>query len=295
MGRVGGAAFNPLTAPGQLIFGGAGTPTGYTQLTSPLVTPAVGLTIGNAGNGSQPWPWDGLGDPGPDWQAFTGGSLAGAVVAVDLGADRAIGKLRFVQQANAAYRSTSWKLQWADVPGDQSNYLNSNGTWYDAYEWTGGSVADTGEIVLPVPFTHRYWRIQNLTPLTGSTWWPEDIYLWAVTTVGAGNQLALAAGDEGDHLRFMAGAPFWDGPEPAEADVAALAAAVAAAPAAYVGVDVAAAGPAQVALLSELNNLRTVVVNLTTDRDNERARLTDLIAKVNALIAKLEAHGTLAP
>lgn len=45
-------------------------------------------------------------------------------------------------------------------------------------------------------------------------------------------------------------------------------------PAAYVGVDVAAAGPAQVALLSELNDTRAVVVTL---------------------IARLEAAGILAP
>lgn len=288
MGRVGGVSANPMTGLGDVLYGGGGSITGQVN----VATPALGVTVTGQRAGTSPF---GTGfanaiDGSNATAALMGNGGADKRWVVDLQSAKRIGAYRVVQSANAAEREPAVQLDSGSVGGG----------WSDPFTRRDSSLVatflDSGIITLPAPITARWWRLTNIGGGANWDWGLAEIELFEVTTVGAGNQLRLAPPAERRIFAFEpdAGVPEWQARQAAEADVAALAAAVAGAPAAYVGVDVANAGPAQVALLSELNDLRAVVVALTTDRDNERTAVAALVTKLNAIIAKLEAAAVLA-
>lgn len=262
---------NPMSAGGDLIIGGGGTPTGYTLAAGSGVAGIVATAEGTIfGAPAQIHDGTKAGLNGNQCNIMVGGWHR-----YDLGAVKQIGRSRVWQyDASAAARCTAYRIQAAD---------DAAGPWTDVHTFVGADFI-THEQTFALPFSARWWRF---FPDAGGgsghliTEWELD----AVTTVGAGNQTRLAAPVALPQILRATGAgPGWH----RGAAIADLGAGTAVAPAAYVGVDVAAAGPAQVALLSELNDLRTVVAALRVDRDADRA-------KTNAVLTALETAGVLAP
>lgn len=188
MGRVSAVAVNPLTTAGDLIRGGAGTPTGYTDRAVP------GVTLSN----DPVWDLGALPNlvDGNDGTETGAGGFAGSWFRVDFGVARRIGKWRVRQSATANRRASSLSLQ--------SSYDDAAWTTRDPITAT---FVDSGERII-TPITARYWRVLCVT--AGPWEWSlAELQLFEVSTVGAGNQERMAVGAEGAVLTIVDGIPTW--------------------------------------------------------------------------------------
>lgn len=273
MGRVGGAAFNPMDAPGELTYGGAGTPTGYVDLLAGLSGAGSGGTVLSTSAGAGGWqagwtngtPADGSG--GPTW-------ASGAWLKADFGAGVRVARFRYTGDAwqnngpdtdlilESSDDNATWVTRWQmSVDGPAWSTVLDTGTG-----WAFGDYRDTGLIQLPQPITARYWRIRGLGGGGGNPWGIGIVQLDRVATVGAGNLTVLDPPPTAPRVLTYdgpAGAPKWAAPQAAEADLGATA-----------GIAV--------------NDASATLVATKAEHDATRA-------KVNALITKLEAAGILAP
>lgn len=256
MGRVGGSPFNPLTAGGQTIVGGYGTPLSYANRA--LLSLGAVLTASTGGaQGTRPpsKAIDGIdgGDALDSYQSIN--SLPVPVLDLNLGLPRRIGRIRLHQYTDPDYRTTAYDIYSADAAA---------GPWTLRHQWPGPSLVDN-TITFGAPITAQFWRVD---PVTGGTnsWIVVTLEAQEVTTVGAGNQLPLAPpASPLAHFLYdlSAGVPAWHAPELAEADLGAT--------------------------IGEANNAASATL-MATKAEHDATR-----AKVNALIAKLELAGTLAP
>lgn len=186
------------------------------------------------------------------------GYNAARVLGLNLNIPRRIGRYRFVQ-GNGDAHATSWVLESADAEAGPYTVRH-----------TQAAEATDVQAVLAAPVTARYWRVRATAMshgglLGGGSWLAAELELDEVTTVGAGQPARLAPPPERRILGYdpSAGVPQWAAPGAAEADLA------------------AAPGIA-------VNDASATLVVLKSEHD-----LT--IAKLNAIIAKLEALGILAP
>lgn len=244
MVRVSSTAVNPLTAPGAMIVGGGGSVTGFArELVNPadpgrtFYTNAAGVHGGTTAHAIAD------DNEGTGEQQGTGGG-AGFIYGLDFGEVARIGRYRVLQAGALGQRATAYEL----VSGD-----SKSGPW---------TVRDAQAIDRAVgDHTHdpasaasaRYWGLRITAGAENGSWFVLELQMWSVTTVGAGNQVELDPPASTRALIYDVGmaSPTWKAPGAANADTAA-----------GVGVDVAAAGPAQVALLSEHNALVTEVNEL---------------------------------
>ena len=270
-------AGNPMIALGELIYGGAGTPTGYQNRA--LVSLGASNTALGTINGT---PGVNLAIDGDDsTYADTLNSLAvGTWWRVNLGAPFRIGRWRLFQGIGTGFGyATSYRVQSS----------TDDVTWTDRATITATGIdGDSGYINLAAPITAQFWRIiVDAGSFAGAAWHVHTIAFDLVTTVGAGNVTRLPPPPGRRLFDFDPdnGVPEWAA---LQAAIATLGAPSAGAPGTYAGVDVAAAGPAQVALLSELNDLRAQVVNLENDNTANRNAL-------NTLLSELRVAGLLAP
>lgn len=251
MGRVSSVAISPMSALGQMIYGGAGSATGYRNVALTSAGEYAAIYWNNVANAfSVANCFDGN---DATWNGASG--FAGSTCKIDFGAGnpQRIGKYRIVQndvEGGGARRASHVRLE----------YSFDGATWYTADDSLTSVFTDSGQIVLAAPVSARFWRAYCVTA-GGWDWSLRTFDLWEVTTVGAGNQTALAGPTDALLLGYNPGlsVPAWLAREAAVA-----------APAATVGIDVAAAGPAQVALKTELDNV---------------------VGVVNAIRAALTAHG----
>lgn len=263
MGRVGGVGFNPLDGLGQLLYGGPGSITSAVNVallsiagTAARYRSAAGVAYG--WNQAEPngniYDANLLIDASLATQGIGNDPGAGSAWEVDLVAPKRIGYFRIYNSDTPSRKATGIKVQ-SSTDGT---------TWTDRD--TSSLVAvfdDSGLIALPAPITARYWRALIVATVSAASAL-RTLEFHAVETVGAGNAVVLAPAAERRIMGFNpdAGVPEWQARGAALADLAA-------AP----GIDVAAVAGTQVVTKAEHD-------------------LT--IAKVNTLVARLEAAGLLA-
>lgn len=203
MVRVSSVAVNPLTSLGDLAYGGAGSPVGYTPRMVPGVTLAgSGITsdLANLVDGND--------------SSETGfGDFAGQWYRADFLVPRRIGRYRVRQAASTSNR-------WASDMRLQSS--DDAATWVDRMALVGAAQEFSG--LLPAPISARYWRVLVVT--AGP--WEHALSAWEldeVTTVGAGNATRLAPPAERRVFGFdpSAGVPEWQARGGAIADLGATA------------------------------------------------------------------------
>lgn len=260
MGRVSSVAVNPLTSLGDTLYGGAGTPTGYQNRALASLGASNTALGGTALGGINPVPGTNFAIDGDDTtHADSSGSLAvGTWWRVNLGGVFRIGRWRLVQGVGTTFGiATSYRIQSS----------SDDVTWTDRATVAGtGADGDSGYVNLAAPVTAQYWRvICDAGNFAGAPWHISTLAFDLVTTVGAGNQTRLPAPAARRVWSFNpdVSVPEWGALQAAVANVGPT-----------VGVDVAAAGPAQVALKSELDATNTAL---------------------NALLADLRAAGIIAP
>ena len=232
MGRVSGVASLGLTAAGDLVYGGAGTPTGFADVLAGLSGAGAGSVVLSTSSGAGGWA-AGWTDGSPI--AGSGGGCtwgSGAWLKADLGAGVRIGRFRMTWDAwgnngpdtdlilESSDDNATWTTRWQwTVDGPVPALVLDTGTG-----WTFGDYRDTGVIELPQPITARYWRFRGLGGGGGNPWTCGVVQLDEVETVGAGNPERLAAPATSPRLLAYdgsAGAPAWKAPAAANADTAA--------------------------------------------------------------------------
>lgn len=286
MGRVGGSSFNPLTAPGQMVYGGAGTPTGYTDLLAGLSGAGGGSTVLSSSAGAGGW-HAGWTDGTPKAGSPSSFSVADGVwLRADFGAGKRIARFTLTQDQwannapdlDVALESSddnvTWVRRWQrTVDGPAPTVRNDGSGWANP----ATNYQDYGTIDLPTPITARYWRLFAVDcGGGGNPWTIGQFSLWEVVTVGSGNQEVLDPPVTSPRLLAYdgpAGAPAWKAPGAANADTAAT-------PAASVGIAV--------------NDASATLVPTRTEHEALRAAAGTLEAEVNQLKALLRAFGILA-
>lgn len=207
MGRVAGSGYNPLTALGDLIYGGAGTVTGYANRA--LASSGILLAYGGPpgayaaptadtakafdGNDATVYNIGGIGGNGQEWR-------------VDLGAARRIGRVRVKMGSDVGNYG---------YPTDFTIDSSSDGAVWTTRKTVSGYVGvfaggAHAPIDLPAPVSARYWRMVAVAGLWGGApWWLWTFEIEEVTTVGAGNLTRLPPGAEGATLKIVNGVPAW--------------------------------------------------------------------------------------
>lgn len=219
---------NPMTAAGDLIYGGAGTPSGFVDVLAGLSGSGGGGVSLSTSAGAGGWQagWTNgtptAGNGGPTWNN-------NAWLKADLGAATLIGRFRYTGDAwgnngpdqdlilESSDNNSDWTVRWQmTVDGPTWSTVLDTGSG-----WVFGDYRDTGLIVLPQPVRARYWRIRGTGSGSGNPWTIGLIQLDAVQVVAdtEGNPTALAAPVTSPRLLgYDAGAPMWRAPAAANAD-----------------------------------------------------------------------------
>lgn len=222
-----------LSSAGDMIIGGAGTPTGYTDVLAGLSGSGSGTVSLNTNMGAGGWQ-----------AAWTDGSRTtyangptvianSTFISADLTTTRSIGRFRFAQQSpaqfgnNAASNPTlqssndgvSWTTRWSLAnDGPALGYPQDvTSTAPD----TGRTLRDYGTIELPLPINARYWRMYIPTASgqgSGNGWDIAQFELYEVQVESgtAGSPTRLAPPTDQRMLKFdPAVGPQWVAMPPA--------------------------------------------------------------------------------
>lgn len=206
MGRVSATAVQPMTALGDLIYGGGGSPTGYAN--KALASLGASCVTHDGGGGNNVIDAN---------DATTGSSVGsggvGSWFRIDLGSAKRIGRHRLVQGDRAGFSYTALYRVESSVDG-----VN----WTTRQDNVVGIDGDGGYVELPVPITARYWRVYCLEAahFLGATWKVQTLAFDEVTTVGAGNPTRLPPPASRRVLTFDpdSSVPSWPAPAAANPD-----------------------------------------------------------------------------
>lgn len=247
---------NPLTSAGDLLIGGGGTVTGFTRALVNPANPSRTTYLNAAGATVAAVHAIADDNDATQEQPGTGGTFGWSAV-LDLTDAARIGRYRFLQLAAAGQKATQYDLQSADALA---------GPWTTRHSHAGAVTNDPDDRTfdLAVAATARFWRIIIRAGAANGSWSMAEFQLWAVTTVGAGNQTRLAAPVDKRHLTYDVAnsTPTWEAPGATIADLGAT--------------------------VGEANNAASSTL-VATKAEHDATRTA-----FNTLLARLEAAGILA-